>query len=63
MFLVGKDTDGKGDKTMNVEINQSDKNLLELASELYSVPFDMLASVYRLGRNDGYIKGLDWRAK
>ena len=48
---------------MNVEINQSDKNLLELASELYSVPFDMLASVYRLGRNDGYIKGLDWRAK
>ena len=48
---------------MNKEINKTDESLMKLASELYSVPFDMLASVYRLGRNDGYIKGLDWRSR
>lgn len=48
---------------MNNEINNIDKSLLEIASKAYSVPFEVLESVYRMGRNDGYIKGLDWRAK
>lgn len=48
---------------MNNEINGTDKFLLKKASEIYSVPYEILASVYRMGRNDGYIKGLDWRAK
>ena len=45
------------------KINATDKFLLKKASELYSVPYEVLAGAYRLGRNEGYLKGLDWREK
>ena len=34
-------------------MNSMDKMLLEKASELYSVPFDILEGVYRLGHTEG----------
>lgn len=45
------------------KINETDEFLLKKASEIYSVPYEVLAGAYRMGRNDGYLKGLDWRAK
>lgn len=48
---------------MNEKINETNKNLLLMASEVYSVPFDMLAQVYRLGMSDGYLQGINWEAK
>lgn len=45
------------------KINATDEFLLKKASELYSVPYEVLAGVYRMGRNYGYIKGLEWSAK
>ena len=45
------------------KINATDEFLLKKASELYSVPYEVLAGAYRMGRNDGYLKGLEWMAK
>lgn len=45
------------------KINKTDEFLLKKASEIYSVPYEVLAGAYRMGRNDGYLKGLEWRAK
>ena len=45
------------------KINATDEFLLKKASELYSVPYEVLAGAYRMGRNDGYLKGLEWRSK
>ena len=45
------------------KINGTDEFLLKKASELYSVPYEVLAGAYRMGLNEGYLKGLDWRAK
>lgn len=45
------------------KINATDEFLLKMASEIYSVPYEVLAGAYRLGRNEGYLKGLEWMAK
>jgi len=44
---------------MNETINITDELLLKKASDIYNVPYHVLASVYRLGRNEGYIQGLN----